>query len=151
MAAYLEDLRVALTDVIQATWPEVEAGGIYRSRQLGRIPWAQKTPPVCVLDLDPAPTGEWGLTNRTDLVTVTIYYIVRDSPDDADALALVEKLEALRDALWPFYDATSGGQTVAYPRVTDSLGLPANQYFLAQQKSYWAGAVIAQVVAGVTA
>lgn len=147
MPEYLEDLRAALVTVINATWDDLTA--INHPQEMARIPWEQCAFPLCVLDLDPVPSPEWGIGNRADLVTVTINRVIRDSESRG---ALLENLEALRTALWPDNgtEPLAAGQVLDYPAVTDTMNLPVNQYFLAAGRPYYAGAVVAKILIGET-
>jgi hypothetical protein len=152
MTPYLDELRSALVSRVLFVWPEVKANGIYRSRELARIDWTQKSAsdlPLCVLDFDPVPATEWGLTPRADTVTVSIYRVVGDSESSA---TLLEKLEQLRLALWPDDGSNplAYGQVLEYPAVSDSMDLPVNRYFLMTAKPCYAGAVVARVLMGET-
>lgn len=154
MPSYLNSLRDEILALTGSTWTEARANGVYRSRELAFLDFDEKARagelPLALVDLAPAPSGEWGLANRVDAVQVTVYYVCTDatSPDQ-----LIEKLETLRTALWP--DDSSGaltaGQVIEYPAVSDSISLEVNRYLLNRQLPYFCGAVVAQVVAGETA
>lgn len=151
MPQYQNDVRSALVAVVNSVWTDVRVNGIYRAQELARIPWETKASanqlPICVIDLEPTPTLDYGMANRSDTITATIYRIVKDSEDHP---SLMLKLEALRTALWPDsnFNPLNEGQVMEYPTLSDSMNLAVNDYFLKTAKPYWAGAVIVQVQAG---
>lgn len=153
MPAYLNGLRDEILGLVGSVWTDAEPNGIYRSRELALLDFDAKAQagelPLALVDLAPTPSGDWGLANRVDAVQVTIYYVCTDatSPD-----ALIEKLEALRTALWPdnSSEALTMGQVMEYPAISDSISLEVNRYLLARQLPYYCGAVVAPVVVGVT-
>jgi hypothetical protein len=153
MSLYLNAVRDELLTLVGTAWPEVVANGIYRGRDLARIPFDEKAGtgelPLVVLDLEAAPNGEWGLANRVDAITARIYRVGADSesPDD-----LVEALEGLRAALWPtgFSGAMTSARILDYPEVSDSLETTPNRYFLMTGKPFYSGMVTVRMIAGVT-
>lgn len=153
MPQYHADFWSALVEVIGDTWPEVKPNGIYRAREMARIDWEKQVKqrgfPLCVVDMAPLPSSEWGVANRAEEFTVTFYRIV--GPNDADdAIALTEALEAFRSVLWPDDQSNplARGQVIEYPAISDSMTLPANALFLRSTIPCYAGAVIARMVVG---
>lgn len=153
MPAYLNTLRDEILTLTGNTWTDAKPNGVYRGRELALIDFDGKAQagelPLAIIDMDAAPSGDWGLGNRVDACRVEIYYVCTDatSPD-----ALITKLEALRTALWPDNgsEALSTGQVMEYPLISDSISLEVNRYLLNRQLPYFAGAVIVQVLVGVT-
>lgn len=154
MPQYHTDFWEALVAVIGETWADVKPNGIYRSRELARIDWEkqarQRGFPLCVVDMAPDVSGQYGARNRVEVVDTAIYRIV--GPDDAeDAIALTESLEALRTVLWPddrSVNPLDFGQVERYPKISDSMELPVNRLFLRAAIPCYSGAVLTRIIIG---
>jgi len=94
-------------------------------------------------------SGDYGVANRAEVVTTTIYRIVGPADVD-DVTGLIEDLEAFRSALWPDdrSNPLTAGQVEEYPTISDSMNLPVNAYFLNTAKPFYAGAVIVRIIIG---
>lgn len=141
--AYFADLLTGLRAGIATAWPEVKAAGIYEARQLATIPWEDKAGslPLAVIDLDLG-ESEWPAAVEGDAGTATIYYVCGTS---VTADALWAKLEALRAQIGPDGTDLTAGQVLG-TRLTCSLNLPVNQYFLNTGKPFYAGALVARLI-----
>jgi hypothetical protein len=149
VSAYLVSFHDALRVTIGAAWSETKANGIYRDVELARNTSLQTKAeaaqfPFAVFSLDLS-EGDWGLTNHAHEGTLTVLYVADDS---VSLDAMIAKLEALRDQLWPQANLTVG-QVLDYPRVVESVASPAlNEFLSAVQRPFLAGGVQCRVVVG---
>lgn len=148
MPAFLNALRDEVVTLVGATWTDVAANGIYRMQELARIPWERVTLPVAIVNMDPTPTGAWGLDVQADSVATSIFRIM---PDAATAYSgatpdnLYTKLEAMRNAIWPS-NPFANGFVVERPVATDIMSLPMNEWLVSTGRSGYAGVVIATFI-----
>lgn len=148
---YLTPFRKELITLAGTVWPAVKPNGVYRTRDILKKDFAKKINaaqlPLLVLDLDPRPWEEGPLTVRADLVTTSIYLVVGD---DVTGDELVQELEAMRSALYPDdrSEPLETGQVMQYPRISDSIELPVNSFFLRQGWTCYAGVVMTSILTG---
>lgn len=141
-ASYYVGLITAVRSVVGTAWADTLTGGIYNANETATIPFEDLAGslPLAIMDFD-SREGEWAADAPTEEVEVTVYRVVADSEN---VEALIAKLETLRDSI---YDTGfSVGEVVGYPRVSWSINLPLNQYFLSTQKPFYAGAVMVRVL-----
>lgn len=140
-ADLLEELRA----IIAAEWAEVIPNGIWRTNELLRISFDQTNKPLAVIDLDFRSYDGMAADDRAERGPITIYYVVHNSSsiDDVEAKleGMVNRLHEDR-ASYSFWQETNASQST-------SIRLPLNEYFIASQQPYWAGAVIIDCVTGV--
>jgi hypothetical protein len=143
------DLISALRAKIGTVWSSEKANGIFHAFQLATIPFERLAEagnlPVAIMDIDLNPSQEWGADNDVEQGAVSIYYVANDATTPEQ---IVAKLEALREELWDNGLAT--GSLQEFPAVKFSMDLPVNQYFLMNQRPFYAGAVILDLIYGNT-
>jgi len=143
------DLQAALRDAIKTVWPEVTDGGIWAGYDFARNVFERLAQagdlPVAVFDLELRSSEDWGAGNDVEEGPVYIYYICDTSISGDDFIA---KLEAMRAHIWD--NGLSEGQVNQFPSISYSMFLSMNDYFISKQRQFRAGAVILQLIAGVT-
>lgn len=141
-------LRDELIELIGTTWPEVKAHGIYRTREIVRRDFEKKTLPLVVLDMEVGAWDEGPQDALTDEVQYTISYVAGDDTDGDD---LVDKLTALRSALWVPGDASptlTAGQVMEKPSLSDSPDTVVNRYFLMRAWPIYSGMLTVRILNG---
>lgn len=146
MPTYYAPLLAALREAIGAAWPEVVANGIFRPQEFALLSLQDRVGalPVAVVDVELRPTGQGGAANSAEVGEIYIYRI--EELDPAGFEELEASLQLLQTRLWTV--ALDAGQVMALPRLSTSMNLPLNQYFFANKRPYWAGAVVPQVLIG---
>lgn len=150
MPQYQNTLFTQLVTLVNSTWGDVAAGGVYRARELLRRSLDQKALalPCVAIDLDPLPWEGRPVNTRGDLNRVWIYRLTDDGETPE---TLIEKLEAMRTALYPDNPSTrplASAQVMEWPRISDSPRLPLNDQLVTSAKPFYLGAVIADILIG---
>lgn len=146
---FYADMHAAWREVIGLAWPEVPANGIYHSKELARIPFQEKAAagelPFAVIDYDLDPTGQLGVSNRSERGLVTVTRVFRED-DDWDGQ--MEQAEILRNTIKPddHSNPFAVGQVFGNPKITGSVNSTVNLFLLSTMRPFYSVAVISDYV-----
>jgi hypothetical protein len=147
--SYRAALYDSLCAVIAAHWPAVT--GICRTSASSRRSVDERVRtgalPFAAVEFGLAPSGEWGIANKSDAGEVFIYYV---AADETEAESIEALCEALADYLYANNRLGSVGEVIGKPEVPDPKGVPLTEYFLSTQRPFNAGVVVPYVVVSET-
>jgi hypothetical protein len=141
---YIGQLYDELRAIYLQTLPEVEAGGVWVTQHLDRVPMETLEFPCGGIHIETFPrTHEWGTGLMLYNPTVHIYYLANQ---EWDSLEIAAQMEKLRDAFE--FAEISNGQINWVEEVTWGDSLTPNAFFASKNNKARAGRISVNLLVG---